>query len=203
MTILHQLSETMDQLIVSAQSNFPMIGSIIAITFAIQCTNFLCQYRLCVFGIMPRHPLGLIGIVLSPWIHGSFNHFFSNAMIFLALANLVALEGQMHFLVITLMIAVLGGGATWLFGRKALHVGASGVIMGYWGYLLVNAYQHPSLITIALGVTCFYFFGGLLSHMIPDSAKESWEGHVFGVVSGIVSALTYPTIEPWILDNLL
>ncbi len=203
MITLHELSHTIDQLVASAQSNFPIIGSIIAITFAIQCLNFLCQYRLCVFGIMPRHPLGLIGIVLSPWIHGSFNHFFSNAMIFLALANLVALEGQMHFLVITLMIAVLGGGATWLFGRKALHVGASGVIMGYWGYLLVNAYQHPSLITIALGITCFYFFGGLLSHMIPDSAKESWEGHVFGVVSGIVSALTYPAIEPWILNNLI
>ena len=123
-------------------------------------------------------------------------------MMFLALANLVALEGQMHFVVITLMIAVIGGGATWLLGRKALHVGASGIIMGYWGYLLVNAYQHPSVITIALGVTCFYFFGGLLSHMIPDSAKESWEGHVFGVISGVISALTYPTVEPWILQNI-
>lgn len=200
MLTLHQFSQTLDQLIHSAQINFPMIGACIVVAFVIQCVNFIFQYRLCVFGIMPRHPLGLLGIVLSPWIHGSFNHFFSNAMIFLALANLVALEGQTHFFVITLMIAIFGGGATWLLGRKALHVGASGIIMGYWGYLLVNAYHHPSLITIALGITCFYFFGGLLSHMIPDSAKESWEGHVFGVLSGIISAIAYPSVEPWILN---
>ena len=66
MAIFQELSQTLDQIIASAESNFPMIGSVMAIAFAIQCTNFLCQYSLCIFGIMPRNPLGLIGIFPIP-----------------------------------------------------------------------------------------------------------------------------------------
>jgi membrane associated rhomboid family serine protease len=199
---LSSINQTFQTVISSSQANLPLMAKMVGVVFFIQVINAAIGYRLCAFGILPRHPIGLIGIPLSPLIHASFNHFFSNAIIFFALANLVALEGTSQFLLITAIITVIGGFATWLLGRAALHVGASGLIMGYWGYLLVNAYHHPTLITIALGVVCIYFFGGMLSNMIPDSAKESWEGHVFGVFSGVLASFAYPYVAPYLIDDL-
>ncbi len=178
------------------------MARLVGLMLIIQIINACMGYRLCVFGIHPRRSFGLIGIPLSPWIHGSFNHFISNALVFFAMANLVVLEGQQQFLLVTGMIVFLGGFATWLVGRSAVHVGASGLIMGYWGYLLVNAYHHPTLITIVMGIICLYFFGSLLSSMIPDDVKESWESHVFGVASGIMTSFAYPYVVPYVADNL-
>ena len=114
------------------------------------------------------------------------------------MGNLVALEGQEQFLLVTIMVVTIGGSLTWLFGRSSYHVGASGLIMGYWGYLLVNAYHHPTLMTIALGIVCLYYFGGLLSSVIPNDAKESWEGHLFGVIAGIGTSFLYPEVAPYL-----
>ena len=199
---LSSINQTLQSVISAAQTNLPLMTTMVGIVFAIQVINSALGYRLCAFGILPRHPIGLIGIPLCPLIHGSYSHFFSNAIIFYALANLVALEGTTQFLLITCIITVIGGFATWLLGRAALHVGASGLIMGYWGYLLVNAYHHPTLMTIALGIVCVYFFGGMLSNMIPESAKESWEGHVFGVLSGVLASFIYPYVAPYMIEDL-
>ena len=168
---LSTFNGTLHALTVSLQTNLPIMGRLVGLMFAIQIVNAAMGYRLCAFGIHPRRLIGLAGIPLCPWIHGSFNHFISNALVFFALGNLIAIEGQQQFLLVSGMIMALGGFATWLVGRSAVHVGASGVIMGYWGYLLVNAYHHPTLITIVMGIVCFYFFGGLMSSMIPDDVK--------------------------------
>jgi len=196
------INSTLQSIIASIELNLPIMASLVGFTFFIQILNVALGYRLCAFGIHPRHLLGLVGIPLSPFIHGSFNHFFSNAMVFFAMANLIVLEGQQQFILITAIITVLGGLATWLVGRSEVHVGASGIIMGYWGYLLVNAYHHPTLMTIMMGILCLYFFGGLLSSMIPDDAKESWESHVFGVVAGVASSYLYPYIVPYVSHDL-
>lgn len=199
---LASFNQTLSAIIASTKFNFPVMAKMIGFVFIIQVINASLGYRLCYLGILPRHPIGLIGIPLCPLLHGSFNHFFSNAIIFFAMANLVALQGPDHFLLITILIITLSGLATWLFARSALHVGASSLIMGYWGYLLVNAYTHPTLMTIALGIICVYYFGGMVSSLIPDSPKESWEGHLFGVLSGIASSIIYPTLLPYLAEDI-
>ncbi len=199
---LSTINSTLHTIMVSTQTNFPIMAKMVGFVFIIQIINAALGYRLCLLGILPRNPIGLIGIPLCPLLHGSFNHFFSNAVIIIAMANLVLLEGQPQFLLITALIIVIGGFATWLLARPALHVGASGLIMGYWGYLLVNAYHHPTLMTIALGIVCVYYFGGMLSSLIPESAKESWEGHVFGVASGVASSYLYPYVIPYVAEDL-
>ncbi len=86
----------------------------------------------------------------------------------------------------------MGGSATWLFARKGVHVGASGVIMGYWSYLLVNAYKHPGWLSIVLACVCIYYFGSFLFSIVPNDEKSSWESHLFGLMAGVAAAFVIP-----------
>lgn len=172
--------------------NLPYILIILAILWGIHFVNYLTGYRLNYFGIYPRHPIGLIGIFFAPFLHGNFNHIFFNSIPLAILACFVLLNGLHHFLIISALIIILCGTATWLFGRKNIHIGASGVIMGYLGYCLMMAYYNPSVISVGIGLVCLYYFGSLLFSIFPSDVKTSWEGHLFGFIAGILTVYLVP-----------
>ena len=92
-------------------------------------------------------------------------------------------------------ITVLSGFLIWLFGRRGIHIGASSLIMGYFGYLLAKAYFNVTATTIVLAGFCLFYFGGLFLSLFPGAKKNvSWEGHVFGFVSGIFVSYYLPTL---------
>lgn len=163
------------------------------------------------FGIRPREPLGLLGIPFSAFFHRDIGHLVTNTVPFLMLGWLVVaqggLQGEDDFYAITVTILLLGGFGTWLFGRKAIHLGASGLIFGYIGFLLASGYSGPTLLTLGFGVIVFLLYGSQLWGMMPSSSEEtiSWEGHLFGFLGGAIAA-----VEPDILikvaealDNLV
>lgn len=181
---MSEIGQKLSWLIGVAQFNMHYVLTIIAALWVIQCVNFILGYRLNTFGILPRTTSGLFGILFAPLLHGSFNHLLFNSIPLFLLMNLVLLTGVSNFIVVTLLITVISGFLVWVLGRKALHVGASGLIMGYWGYLLVNAILFPSIITVLLAIFCFYYFTGLFASLMPK-AGTSWESHVFGFLSGL------------------
>lgn len=182
----------LQQLILLVQQNQLLVLGGIALMWLLQLLNFLLGYRLNVLGIYPRTVHGLIGIPVSPWLHGHFNHLFFNTIPLYVLANFVLLNGVDIFYKVTVVVVTVSGSLLWLFGRKGVHVGASGLIMGYWGYLITNAFYHASVITVLLVVVSLYYFGGLVSSLIPSSEAEvSWEGHIFGFLSGLVANYFY------------
>ena len=87
-------------------------------------------------GLRPREVDGLDGIMWAPFLHTDFGHLASNTVPFLALGGLVAVRGMRYWAWITAITIVIGGGATWLLGGSGLHVGASGVVFGYFGAIL-------------------------------------------------------------------
>lgn len=180
-----EIGQKLSWLVSVTQYNLHYVLWILAALWIIQCVNFLVNYRLNVFGILPRTVSGLPGILLSPLLHGSFSHLLFNSIPLFLLMNLLLLAGLKEFIVVTLLIAVISGFGVWLFGRKALHVGASGIIMGYAGYLITNAILYPSIVTVLLVIFGFYYVGGLVASLIPK-AGTSWEGHVFGLLSGLL-----------------
>jgi membrane associated rhomboid family serine protease len=161
---------------------------IIAGLWLILLLNKMLGYRLNWLGVLPRHFFGLVGIPLHPFIHGSFNHLFFNSIPLFVLLTLMLALGLPAFLCATILIVLLNGSLLWLFGRKSIHLGASGLIMGYWGYLLLLAYAFPSVLTFILAIICVYYFGSLLLSVFPSEARVSWEGHLFGLLSGIATA---------------
>ncbi len=193
---MNSFIDALQQLVNTMQEHAIFALEIIALLWIIQGLNYLVHYRLNVLGIYPRHVSGLIGIFFAPLLHGHSTHLFFNSIPLFLLLTLMLNKGVEPFMLITLNIAVLGGLATWLFGRKARHVGSSGVIMGYMGYLLMQAYFSPSVSTLILGALALYYCGSILLHLIPSDEKSSWEGHIFGFVAGAVVAYGWTIIPP-------
>jgi membrane associated rhomboid family serine protease len=140
------------------------------------------------FGLIPRSVNGLEGVLASPLIHGSFSHLISNTAGLLVLGALICIHGAGTFLRVTVFVAVVGGLATWLFARTGNHIGASGLVFGYFGYLVARGIveRTPKGIIIAVLVTLFY--SGLLWGVLPGKKGISWEGHLFGFIAGLIAA---------------
>lgn len=194
MNTFQNIVSQLDMAIVFIKANMTFVLAIIGLLYGIHLINFILGYRLNILGIYPRHPFGLFGVAFSPFLHGHFNHLFFNSIPLVILMSFVLLKGFDTFYCVSGIIILLGGLATWLFGRRGLHVGASGLIMGYWSYLLFNAYQEETVLSIGLGIVCIYYFGGLIFNLFPLEVKSSWEAHVFGFLAGLAAAYCYPML---------
>ena len=191
MDIITQLLDAIDKI----QANVPEILNLIAIAWAVQVANMFLNYRLNIFGIIPRHVIGIPGIVLSPFLHGSINHIFMNSLFFFAMACMVSLHGMQTFAVVSISITLISGTLVWLFARLASHVGASGLIMGYWSYVMIKAYFDPQFIDVISALMGMYYFGvDLMASVAPGKKNVSVEGHVAGLVAGVVTAMFFKQI---------
>ncbi len=172
---------------------------VIILLFAINFINELIDRKLCILGIIPRHIIGLPGIFFAPFLHGSFNHLFFNSFPLFALMNMVLVYGLDVFIAVTAIVTVFSGLAVWLFGRHSIHLGASAVILGYFGFLSINAYLDPNFLSLVLIIFCLYYFGGLVAALIPvNTAGVSVEGHIFGFISGIAAYFLLPVALDYI-----
>jgi len=135
--------------------------------------------------IVPRTQGGVIGILTAPFIHLNFAHLAANLPPFLVMGALVLRKGQSAFPEIATSIALGQGVLLWLFGRRAAHAGMSGVVFGFFAYLVALAWltKIGSDLLVAGGVLVFY--GGMLVGVAPARNGTSWEGHLFGIIAGV------------------
>lgn len=139
-----------------------------------------------VLGIIPRHVLGLPGIIFSPFIHANFNHLFFNLIPLLILSIMLMFYGFGFYWQMTWILIVASGFLIWLFGRPGIHVGASALITAYWGFLVIDAFFHSnSILNLAIGLICIYYFFGIFLGIFPTEDKVSWEGHLLGLLAGL------------------
>jgi len=157
----------------------------VGVLWVIHIINFLLRYKLNSLGLLPRRIRGIPGIIFSPFLHGSFTHLFLNSIPLFVLLDFILMGGMHSAILVTVYIVLISGILLWLFGRNGNHIGASGLIMGYLAYLLINAYEYPSIKTVVLGIICAYYFGGLVLSIFPKEERTSWEGHLFGFIAGI------------------
>jgi membrane associated rhomboid family serine protease len=136
-------------------------------------------------GIHPRDLDQWWAILLAPFLHGGLAHLAANSIPLLVLGWLVLLRGLATFVAVSLAAILIGGIAVWLFGDpRSIHLGASGVIFGYLGYLLLRGYFERSFGSIAIAIIVAALYGGALFGVLPGQRGISWEGHLFGFLSG-------------------
>ena len=145
--------------------------------------------RLNALGILPHRFIGLRGILFAPFLHGNFYHIAANTVPFVILGWMVMLRNTKDFYFVSFMSALVGGLGTWLIGRpNSVHIGASGVIFGYFGYLLFRGYFERSFVAIAMSIAIAIGYGGMIWGVLPTRSYISWEGHLFGFIGGILAA---------------
>lgn len=168
------------------------IAVMIVTLWVIELVNLLVGHRLHAYGILPRRLDGLPGIVFAPLLHAGFPHVAANSVGIALFGTMVAMRSRRELVFVTLAGALVGGIGTWLFGslvgRYGVHVGASGVVFAYFGYMLAVGIYERRLASILVSVALAVGFGTMLLGVLPTQEGVSWEGHLFGLLGGVGAA---------------
>jgi membrane associated rhomboid family serine protease len=167
-----------------------ILGGFVGLLWLIQIVNaFLFGGSLVVLGIVPRTLAGLWGILFAPFLHGSFAHLIANTVPLAVLGWFVMLRRKRDLLTVSLLAGLVGGLGTWLIAPAAsVTVGASILIFGYLGYLLSRGIFERRFWPIVGSLIVFFLYGGALFGVLPGAIGISWQGHLFGLLGGILAA---------------
>ncbi|ANQ50086.1 rhomboid family intramembrane serine protease [Flammeovirga sp. MY04] len=168
---------------------------LISIAWFLYALELSLNIQLFHLGIYPRERLGFIGIFLHPFIHGGFNHIFSNTISF------GILSFALYYFIpkvadkILIQLTIYSGFMVWLFARPSFHVGASGIIYGIASFLFfIGLFQkNPRSLIVSLCVAVLYH--GMLTGLVPNEKGISWESHLSGSIVGFFLAFFYRHVE--------
>lgn len=169
-------------------SPYAALFYLIAILWIVEIVNLFFDHQLCRYGIFPRTPQGLVGILFSPFLHAGLGHLLLNTGPLIVLGILVSMNGRSPFIRSSIFIVLISGVGIWMVGRPAYHVGASALVFGYFGYLLAKGFFDRRIRSFLIALLVIAVYGGLFWGMLPSVPYVSWEGHVCGFVAGILSA---------------
>ena len=160
----------------------------LAVIWSVFLFEHLLAIDLARFGLRPRESIGLLGLLTTPLLHGSFNHLTSNtiplfvggvAMLFLYPVSALR----------ALPLIYLGSSAlAWLFARPSLHIGASGLVYGMLAFVFVSGLIRRDLRSVAVSMMVFFFYGSMIWGVLPGVQSTSWELHLSGAVIGMLLA---------------
>lgn len=141
------------------------------------------------FGLLPRDSQGLVGILTSPFIHGSFQHLISNSVPLFVLTLLILVFYRKIAYQSILLIYVLTGIAVWLGARaNVIHIGASGVVYGLVSFVFWTGIFRRNAKSIILALVMTLLYSGLFLGILPNQSGISWESHLYGALVGILVA---------------
>lgn len=146
---------------------------------------------LSIFGILPREPIGLLGVLFAPLIHGSVVHLVSNTIPLLFLGTTLyyfyGKLAQKVFLYCYFFTGIL----VWLFARTSFHIGASGLIYGIASFLFFSGIVRTEFRSLLISIVVVLAYGGMVWGILPTIPGISWESHLFGGLVGAVTAFSF------------
>jgi membrane associated rhomboid family serine protease len=166
-----------------------ILGGLVAAMWGLELIDLVIfQGALDGYGIFPRTIIGLRGILFAPFLHGGLPHLIANTVPFLTLGWFVMLQKTSDFFIVTAITMVVSGLGVWLIGSSGVHIGASGLVFGYLGFLLLRGYFQRNIPSILLSLIVGFLYGGAIWGVLPTVPGVSWEGHLFGFIGGIIAA---------------
>ncbi|MFJ6635376.1 rhomboid family intramembrane serine protease [Streptomyces sp. NPDC091376] len=165
----------------------------VALLWALEAVDFASGHSLDAYGITPREPGELGDIVSASFLHFGFAHVAANSVPLLVFGFLAALGGVRRFLAVAALIIVADGIGVWLISPPNTNTaGASGLVFGLFGYLLVRGFVDRRLVDVATGLVIGAIWGGsILLGVSPANTEVSWQGHLVGLVAGVVAAFVF------------
>lgn len=175
-----------------------LMVSWVALLWVLEAIDVISGHRLDSLGIEPRRPGELIDVIPSAFTHFGFEHVASNSLPLLVLGFIAALRGIARFLAVAFTIMVIGGLGVWLVAPAHTNTaGASGVIFGLFAYLLVRGFVDRRALDVVVGLIVGLLYGSILWGALPTATGVSWQGHLFGLIGGVVAAFLFRERVPY------
>jgi len=184
--LVHQETQSLAR---EVKTQATILGGLVAVMWGLELIDLVIfQGALDSYGILPRTIIGLRGILFAPFLHGGLPHLIANTIPFLTLGWFVMLQETSDFFIVTAITMVVSGLGVWLIGSPGVHIGASGLVFGYLGFLLLRGYFQRNIPSILLSLLVGFLYGGAIWGVLPTVPGVSWEGHLFGFIGGIIAA---------------
>ncbi len=176
----------------------PLLGAVIL--WAIWLLDGAFDWQLNNYGLQPRAAKGLVGVIAAPLLHADFNHLLDNTTGLLLLGwCLMYFYPRMAGRVVFVSWVVSGVGV-WLMGRSNIHIGASSVIYAIAGFLFFSGVLRKQRTLMALSLLVVFFYGSLIWGIFPIVERLSWEGHLWGGITGVALAYIHRRVPPAVSD---
>ncbi|MGW1881307.1 rhomboid family intramembrane serine protease [Streptomyces sp. NPDC001970] len=164
----------------------------VALLWLLEVVDLATGHSLDPYGITPREVGELRDIVPAAFLHFGFDHLTANTFPLLVLGFLAALGGIRRFLGVVATVVLASGLGVWLTSPEgSLTLGASGVVFGLFGYVLVRGFVDRSAVDVVVGLLVAAFYGSILWGVLPTASGVSWQGHLFGLLGGVAAAFVF------------
>lgn len=169
-----------------------LIACWVGLLWLLEVVDTLSGHALDTFGITPRVPSELADVIPAAFVHFGFAHLMANTVPLFVLGFLAAVRGLVRFIVVVVLIMLVSGLGVWLAAPSgSVTAGASGVIFGLFGYLLLRGFVDRRPVDIVLGVLVGLIYGSILWGVLPTAPGVSWQAHFFGLVGGLLAAILF------------
>jgi membrane associated rhomboid family serine protease len=187
-------AETAETVLAEARKALFVMVGFLALLWIVQIANAADHYQLTAdYGIIPRDVSRLPDIFVAPFLHFSWAHIEGNSGPLFIFGFLAAYRGVRKFLGLTLFVAITSGLAAWIFmnphgpgGTVTIGAGASGVVFGYFGYIIVRGFFDRRPIDVMVGLVMALCFAYQFSVLLP-AVGIGWQAHIGGVVGGVAA----------------
>jgi membrane associated rhomboid family serine protease len=172
-------------------SSFIIPASLVAVLVLVKLAEYTFDIDLGQFGVYPRKISELSGVLSYPFIHANWKHLFNNSTALLVLGTMLYYFYRPVASKTLLWVYLLSGFWLWVGGRPNFHIGASGIVYALFGFLFVSGLLRKHLKLMALSLLVVFLYGSLVWGVFPVDDTISYEGHLFGLIAGIVVAYVY------------
>lgn len=169
---------------------FVVVFLMLGVCWAVELVNYADEGSLTNrYGIQAHDGGTIWHILTAPFLHANLDHIMANSPPLAVFAFLAALRGVARFTVVSLFIMVASGLGVWFLSAPGtVTVGASGLIFGYFGYLLARGFVEHRPLDIVVGALVAVFYGTMIFGALPGRPGISWQAHLFGLLGGILAA---------------
>lgn len=169
----------------------------IAIIWVVKLVETLAGISFVQFGVYPRNPDALMGIIFYPFIHGNWGHLFSNTLPILFLGTGIGYFYPSVSKRLFVLLYLIPGIIIWLIARPSYHIGASGIVYGMVAFSFFSGVIRRDRRAISLALLVTFLYGSLVWGILPIKSGISWEGHLAGSLVGIAAAIMYRIYDPY------
>jgi len=162
----------------------------------VKLIEYSLDLRLYKYGIYPLKFKGFLGIFFAPFIHADFSHLFSNTFPFLILGVALFFFYKEYAYKVFLLIFFFSGFWVWLAARSSYHIGASGIIYGMASFLFFSGLIHKNRSLSSVSLIIVFVYGGMVWGVLPLKPATSWEGHLFGAITGLILTIAFANKKP-------